>query len=385
VPAQYKRFIELIFERKAQDAFRDRYAAVLTTSIHFYDHTAHNYMHAVCDDLEMKFAGSFSPGMYDLLRRKERERLSLFAENLFTSVDRGIPASRAYRPIAATAFRYAPGPVSTRVETGDKKVLILTDSGDADTNLIGMTGRFSEGLTGNVEVVNLHSLDIRGGCLGCIQCGYDNTCVYEGKDGYIEFFNAKVKRAEILVLAGTIRDRYLSSRWKLFFDRSFFNNHKPILEGKQVGFIISGPLGQVPNLRQILEAYAEVQGANIVDFVTDESGNPAEIDALLQGMAERLVRYARQGYVKPMTYLGIGGRKVFRDDIGGNLRFPFVADHEYFKKHGFYDNASNRYKKRIANAVMIAMAKIPSVRKEIYVKRMKEEMVKPLRNIVDRS
>jgi NAD(P)H-dependent FMN reductase len=44
VPSQYKRFIELIFERKSASAFLDKPAAVLTTSINFFDHTAHNYM-----------------------------------------------------------------------------------------------------------------------------------------------------------------------------------------------------------------------------------------------------------------------------------------------------------------------------------------------------
>jgi NAD(P)H-dependent FMN reductase len=51
VPSQYKRFIELISERGAGEAFGDNHAAVLTTSIHFLDHMAHNYMQAVCDDL----------------------------------------------------------------------------------------------------------------------------------------------------------------------------------------------------------------------------------------------------------------------------------------------------------------------------------------------
>ena len=37
--------------------------------------------------------------------------------------------------------------------------------------------------------------------------------------------------------------------------------------------ILSGPLSQIPNLRQILEAYTEWQQANLVDFVTDEAGN----------------------------------------------------------------------------------------------------------------
>jgi NAD(P)H-dependent FMN reductase len=61
VPSQYKRFIELISERNAGGAFTGKYAAVITTSIHFYDHTAHNYMRGICEDLGMRFAGSFSP------------------------------------------------------------------------------------------------------------------------------------------------------------------------------------------------------------------------------------------------------------------------------------------------------------------------------------
>ena len=65
VPSQYKRFIELIWERGAQEAFRGKFAAVVTTSIHFYDHTARDYMHAICDDLEMSFAGAFTAEMYE--------------------------------------------------------------------------------------------------------------------------------------------------------------------------------------------------------------------------------------------------------------------------------------------------------------------------------
>jgi len=54
VPSQYKRFIEMVFEGKAASAFKSKFAAVLTTSLHFFDHTAHNYMRAICDDLGMK-------------------------------------------------------------------------------------------------------------------------------------------------------------------------------------------------------------------------------------------------------------------------------------------------------------------------------------------
>ena len=49
VPSQLKRFIELISERGAEDAFKGKYGTTLTTSAHFYDHTAHNYLQAVSE------------------------------------------------------------------------------------------------------------------------------------------------------------------------------------------------------------------------------------------------------------------------------------------------------------------------------------------------
>jgi NAD(P)H-dependent FMN reductase len=86
VPANYKRFIELIFEKGTTDIFQHKYTAFLTTSIHFFDHIAHNYMNAVCDDLNMKYIGFFSADMYDLTKPKEKERLCLFAENFFNTI-----------------------------------------------------------------------------------------------------------------------------------------------------------------------------------------------------------------------------------------------------------------------------------------------------------
>jgi hypothetical protein len=61
--AQYMRFIELVHERNVAQAFKNKSTIVMTTSIHFYDHTAHRYMHAVCDDLEMNYIGYFSAEM----------------------------------------------------------------------------------------------------------------------------------------------------------------------------------------------------------------------------------------------------------------------------------------------------------------------------------
>ncbi len=382
VHSHYKRFIELIFERGVEDAFRGKYTAALSTSIHFYDHTAHNYINAICDDLDMKYMGAFSADMYDLLEEKKRETLTLFAEHFFGAIENNAPATKNFQPVPRSQFDYVPGDVESKVDTGGKKVVVLTDSADSQTNLGKMIERFSRSFSGEVEVINLNDVDIKGGCLGCIQCGYDYSCSYGDKDGYIEFFNTKVRPADVLVVAGTIKDRYLSSRWKLFFDRSFFNNHTPTMAGKQLGLIISGPLRRIPNLRQIFEAWFEFQQGNIVDFITDEDEASAQIDRQLQSLAERLIRFANEGYVKPATFLGVAGTKIFRDDIYSRLRFPFQADHRFYRRHGLYDFPQKDYKSRITNSMLMLLTKVPPMRKEIYTRRIKTEMLKPLQKVL---
>ena len=47
VHSHYKRFIELIFERNKTEVFRGKYTVVFSTSIHFFDHTAHQYMREI--------------------------------------------------------------------------------------------------------------------------------------------------------------------------------------------------------------------------------------------------------------------------------------------------------------------------------------------------
>jgi hypothetical protein len=169
----------------------------------------------------------------------------------------------------------------------------------------------------------------------------------------------------------------------MFFDRSFFHTHTPSLTGKQVGVILSGPLRQIPNLRQILEAYTEWQQANLVDIVTDEVDHAKELDARLQFLAQRVVHLAEKDYKKPITFLGVGGMKIFRDDVWGKLRFPFLADHQFYKKHHLYDFPQRKYKSRLINSILILLTKIPSMRREIYRKKIKEQMVRPLQKMLE--
>lgn len=382
VCSQYKRFIELIFEKEQEAAFAGKYTASLSTSIHFFDHTAHNYIHSICDDLGMKYLGAYSPAMYDLMKRPERTRWLGFMGLFLDAVTRRAPAAPAYPPLAAQKFVYEPGQVKSIADAAGKKILIMKDGQTPSGNIDAMVGTLAANFNGPVEVVNLMDIDIKGGCLGCCKCGLDNVCEYDGKDGYKDFYNEKVKKADVVVFAGAIFDRYLSSRWKTYFDRSFFNTHTPTLIGKQIAFVISGPLGQIPNLRQILTAYGEFQEANLAFIITDESGDSGKIDALLAELAGSLVHPAAQNYAPPMNFLGVGGRKIFRDEVYGMLRFVFQADHHYYKTHGLYDFPQKNYKARRMNAFMMLMTKIPSVRKK-FLKILKEQMVKPVKFIAE--
>jgi multimeric flavodoxin WrbA len=365
VPAQYMRFIELIFERGVQDAFRNKYAAVITTSIHFYDHTAHNYMRAVCEDLGMQYTDAISLDIIDMMKAEKRRDITIFAENFFNATQWKVATSRLFRPLIFSNFAYQPTQPKTRIDTNGKKVLVLTDTYDSNTNLGKMITRFKQSFTGEIDVINLNDVDIRGACLGCMRCGYDYTCVYQ--DGFANFYNLRVRTADIIVFAGTVKGRYLSSMWKTFYDRAYFWNHTPSLAGKQLGYIISGPLRQNPNLIQILEASSTArQYANHVDIITDECENSAEIDALLQSFAQLLVSFAEKGYLRPQNFLAVGGHKVFRDDIWGRLRPLWQADYRYFNQHGLFDFPQKDYKIRMLTPILMLLTRIPAIRKKYY-------------------
>ena len=268
VPCQYKRFIELVFERGAQGAFAGKYAAALSTSIHYADMIAHDYIHAVSDDLGMNYLGAYSAEMDDLLAAGERERLVKFASLTFEGAEKKIPVQRETAPLVPPSLTYAPGKGQAGVQSGNKKIVILTDDDGSSANLTAMVARLTTAFSGTAEVINLHDIDIKGPCLGCCRCAYDNTCVYT--DEYVVFYRNRLATADILVFPGAVHDRYLSSTWKLFFDRSFFKGHTPGLGGKQIGFAIAGPLHQIPCLKEALVMWADSGRCN-ARFVSDEA------------------------------------------------------------------------------------------------------------------
>ncbi len=359
VPSQYKRFIELISEREATRFFSGKYAASLTTSVHFFDQKAHEYLEGISGDLSMAYAGSFSAGMEDLLREENQRQLVLFGDDIIAACRERRPAFRAYPPVPGVSYSYRPGKVLEPVDSRGTHVLVLHDAAPA-SSLDGMVRQAAQILPG-AKVFHLDMIGMNGGCLGCVQCAFANKCVYA--DNYVTFWKEEVEPAGIIIFAGTIRDRYLSAAWKQFFDRSFFLGHIPRFAGKQVFFLVDGPLGSVPGLRENLSNI--LSGGHLVDIVTTEPEDPSQIDALIRSVAEKAVRYRVSGYSRPPMFPAIAGRVVLRDVIWSDLRPIFRADHRYFRAHGLYDFPQYQYRKRVHRFFFSLLMAIPSVQKKV--------------------
>jgi multimeric flavodoxin WrbA len=161
-------------------------------------------------------------------------------------------------------------------------VLVVTDAKLKDGNVQQMVSRFCAPFASNIEIGDLHDLKIVLSCIGCLQCGDNNECILSERDDFVDFYRDKMLKSDVLIFAGRMTDRYLSPLWKNYSDRSFFMEHRPSLLNKQLGFIISDPLSQNGNLREILEGYTGWQPANIVGVVTGEMDESREIDIQLQ-------------------------------------------------------------------------------------------------------
>ncbi|MCD4784577.1 MAG: NAD(P)H-dependent oxidoreductase [Candidatus Eremiobacteraeota bacterium] len=380
-PSQVKRLVELFIEKVPDGVFKDKYTTAITTSIHFYDHTAHNYIHSVSEDMGAIYVPGYSPGMHDLMEPEKCESLLEFARNFFRHIEKKMPVARVFMPIDYNMPEYKPNDVEEIEKTGDKKVLLLTDSEKSDVNINRMIDVFVKRAPYEVEVLNLNDIDIKGGCIGCIHCGNNGTCIY--KDDFMDFFKEKIMKADGIIQACKIKDRYLSSNWKKYYDRSFFNGHRPVLQGKQMGFLISGPLRQIPNLRELLVGFLQVGRVNLVDIITDEYEDSNKITSLISSFADEFAYSMDKGISRPVTFLGVGGHKIFRDYIY-EMKFIFREDNLYYEKHGLYDFPQKNVKSRLKNTFLMPLMKISKMREEFY-KTAREKMVEPYVKIVEEA
>jgi len=359
-PAPLVRLVELLVERVGPGGFEGQVATSLSTSAHFYDHTAHQYIAEISADLGMDVLRGFSAEMEDLLEEEERQNLIGFMKTFGRCAAGEIPLEQPFPPVHVTPRTYRPGSVGEATRAGPRRVALITDAGQRDANLRKMIEVFCSASANPVDVVHLDELEMKSGCMGCLRCTYDGQCVI--KDGFADGFEERIRTADALIFAGRIRYRYLSSAFKTYFDRNFRNGHRPILHGKPMGFLLSGPLQQLPNLQQILEAKFECQHSYRLGVVTDEYGDDAAITTRVAEMARAIDRWFDDPWERPQTFLGVGGRKIFRDLVY-SMRGLVVADHEYYRSEGLYDFPQRDLKKNLFNLVIGASLRFGATRR----------------------
>lgn len=164
-PSQLHRFIELMKEKKVQVA--GKFVSQITTSMHFYDVTAHRYIEDNCMDMQMKFIQGLSADMDDLLTEKGQKQ----AEEYFQYVQWCVEKD-SYEPLqnqtglyaSTTALELEEDMKEANDKTGD--VVIITDCEQENVQLGNMIQRFQRVLPYKSRIVNLREFPFRGGCLG---------------------------------------------------------------------------------------------------------------------------------------------------------------------------------------------------------------------------
>lgn len=371
--AGVKRFIELITERGVGDAFQAKHCAILTTSIHFYDHTAVEYVRGISEDLGMVVDEVFSAQMQDLTRPGGTEQLAQFFHKWTGCIERGAVVSRRTAAVCHNLKHYESA--NTLAKVHPIKVGIVTQSG-VSANLDNMVKRIAKHFV-TTEIYDLSTMHIAGNCTGCLHCGYDYECRYEGKDEVIDTYR-KLRECDAILFCGFVVDRYFSARWKTFIDRMFFSTHTPVCPDKPMGFVVAGPLQQLDNLRDILTGVYATMQMRLAGFATDEG---ADIDGDLAALSESLHFLAQSGYTAPEQFPSICGRKIFRDEVFSGLSGVFPADHRYYKTHGWYDFPQKQVGMRFASFLMRTAMKIPAVRKNMH-KNQKTNMLLSYRKVV---
>lgn len=371
-PYQLHRFIEMVKEKGID--LQGKFATQLSTSKHFYDITAHEYIRENCLDMGLKYIRGLSADMDDLLTKIGQKQASDFMDFLLHSVQNGL-----YEVSSGKASSFVPKPVSVPETENTEKggdVVIVTNMEEGDTQLKAMIDRFSAVMPRKTRVVNIREYPFKGGCLGCFNCAVSGKCIY--KDGFDDFLRNDLQTAQAMVIAFTVKDHSMGASFKQYDDRQFCNGHRTVTMGMPMGYLISGEYSSEFNLRTIVEARAQVGSNFLAGVATDEIDPDKEIDK----MAASLEYALNNSYVPPQNFYGVGGMKIFRDLIWlmqGMMR----ADHKFYKKHGQYDFPQKKRGTMLKMYAVGALISSPKIKAKMGNK-MNEGMLMPYNKVLDK-
>lgn len=353
----------------------------VTTSKHFFDMTAHRYIEENMADIGFTTIRGLSHDMDDLLTTKGQNELVAFFNYVKFSMSLGQSLQKSFiEPHPIKGYVHDPA-TPQKAKSKHFDTLILTDAAETDTSLLHMIDGFRSLYPGQTRTININSIRIDGGCLGCFKCSTDGTCVY--KDRFDDYLRTQIQSAHALVYAFTIKDHSMGPRFKLYDDRQFCNGHRTVSVGMPIAYIISGNYSQEINLKTVIEARAEVGHTLLTDIATDESPTRDETTLRLLHLSEQLNYALENKLVLPQNFYGIGGMKIFRDLIYV-MKGLMKADHKFYKKHGIYDFPQKQWKRRLLMDFIGLLMSVPSIRNKA-TKQMNQVILKPYKKVVRKA
>lgn len=370
-PSQLHRFIELL-KASGLDV-SGKFATQISTSKHFYDVTAHQYIQENCQDLGMKYIKGLSADMDDLLTENGQKAAKEFFEYVCWCMKQDVYETIPRHVKAPAHLTVSPAAPDQDNKSGD--VVIVTDCDKDDKQLSDMIDRFRAVLQYQSRIVNIAEYPFQGGCLGCFNCAVTGKCIY--KDGFDDFLRNNIQTADAIIYAFSIKDHSMGSIFKMYDDRQFCNGHRTVTMGKPTGYLISGNYPSEANLQMIVEGRSEVGGNFLAGVACDETNPDAEIDRL----AARLDFAIRHQYIQPQNFYGVGGMKIFRDLIW-LMRGMMKADHRFYKKHGLYDFPQKKKGTALKMYLVGALISSPKLKAKIGNK-MNEGMIAPYKKVLE--
>ncbi len=377
-PYQLHRFLELVKSHKDASRLEGIHATQITTSMHFFDMTAHNFVSENCADLGMKVIKGFSAEMNDLLSIKGRKQINNFWKFIQFAKENDVFGS-AKKINIINDFKYKRSFGGNQKKEGYDTV-IVTNYKENEISLINMIDDFRVLYPFKTRLINISEFPFSGGCLGCFNCASDGMCVY--KDNFDHFLRENIQKADSIIYAASIQDHSMGSFFKLYDDRQFCNGHRMMTMGMPIGYILSGNYSIESNLKQVIEGRSEVGHCFLAGVVTDESKSDKTVLNELTRLSNVLSYALENKFVFPQNFLGVGGMKIFRDLIYV-MQGLMKEDHKFYKKNGIYDfpqkQIAVKYRMKLAGLIMGS----PSLRKRMG-SRINKAILKPYKTVLEK-
>lgn len=355
VPFQVMRWIELIVENNLQDAFSGKWMSQISTSRHFYDHTASRYLEEIGKDWGMRSIPGHLADMQDLLKPEGQVRFESYLEEI----------------------EWEMGVTKPEADVSAKQISLITDLLEGDESLKEMIEVYKKNTTAKIRVLNLNEISMKAGCLGCLNCAMSGECVI--KDDFQVSLQSFVQDSDAIVYAGNVENHWFRSVWKKFDDRQFSNGHRMNIVGRPIGYLLAGAKESESNFLDVLTARAEVGHVYLCGIVSDQvGGNTTEqTETLAKKVDWAMVQHPE----RPVNFQGVGGMRVFRDLIYESRGF-MREDHRFYRKQNLYDFPHKKRSTILQGYLIGWMMKIPAIRRRV-MPNLKKTMIQPYDKILE--